>query len=710
LLVAAGTASAQIATISVVDSAGDVGRGSAVAYGPDGLALISYLDATNGALKVAHCNDAACTTAVTHTIDGAGVTGSTSIAFGPDGRGLISYQAGTSIKVAHCGDAPCTSATLSPVDTLTGLRPGTAIAVGADGLAVVAYGDPTGDTLRVAHCSDADCASAVVTPFPGRSGYNPSLTIGGDGLPLVACDNSGGNVHVGHCSDPPCSGASFVTIAGNPQPPNFTAYFKPSLATRSDGLGIVSYTRNTVEIAGVFYDTLVARCTDAACSGLTPAPPFFVNNDNEFESVLALMPGDLPVIAQYAEIAGFPPPGNHLLVTRCLSAGCSPPQYDVIDTQDAGQEPAVAVSPAGIGLISHYDGVNRDLKTAYLDGGVAGGEISIGDVTLLEGNSGTTAAVFEVSHTGPGSATVDYATGGGTATAGVDYTATSGVVVFPPGTTTQTITVQVIGDLAVEPDEDFFVTLSNPQGGVILDGTGQCTIVDDDVAPVPVVGELGHGSRMATDLAADPGPAANVDYYRMGQAPYASYEVVADAESGDVQPFELTRTAGDGTTVLQTATADGVGFSVSLRWQTSSTPVTSQFVRVRSGGCGTDCGSDDVYHLRAYETTLASARFNNSATQVTVLLLQNPTNLPVDATIRFWSAAGSLLATEVLTPSLAPKATLVLNTSQIAGLAGEGGSVTVAHTAPYGSLSGKTVALEPSTGFSFDTPLLARPW
>lgn len=126
LFAAAIPASGQVATISIVDSSGDVGRGSDVAYGPDGLALISYLDATNGALKVAHCNDVACTTAVKTTIDALAATtfgASTSVAFGPDGRALISYQAGTFIKVAHCADALCSSATLSTVETAASTFP-----------------------------------------------------------------------------------------------------------------------------------------------------------------------------------------------------------------------------------------------------------------------------------------------------------------------------------------------------------------------------------------------------------------------------------------------------------------------------------------------------------------------------------------------------------------------------------------------------------
>ena len=130
---------------------------------------------------------------------------------------------------------------------------------------------------------------------------------------------------------------------------------------------------------------------------------------------------------------------------------------------------------------------------------------------------------------------------------------------------------------------------------------------------------------------------------------------------------------------------------------------------MRSGGCGTDCGVDDVYRLRFYETTLAGPRFNNSGSQTTVLLLQNSTDATVDAAIHFWSPDGTLLATHVPSPPLAPKTTLVLDTAQVPGLAGTSGSITVAHAAPHGGLSGKTVALEPATGFSFDTPLLPRP-
>src|SRR5437762_7839916 len=52
--------------------------------------------------------------------------------------------------------------------------------------------------------------------------------------------------------------------------------------------------------------------------------------------------------------------------------------------------------------------------------------------------------------------TVNYATADGTATAAVDYIATSGMITFAPGTTNQTIAVTVKGDTTVEPDEVFY--------------------------------------------------------------------------------------------------------------------------------------------------------------------------------------------------------------------------------------------------------------
>jgi uncharacterized repeat protein (TIGR01451 family) len=222
-------------------------------------------------------------------------------------------------------------------------------------------------------------------------------------------------------------------------------------------------------------------------------------------------------------------------------------------------------------------------------------------------------------------------------------------------------------------------------------------------------GELTHGMDQLYDLAANPGPVADEDVFRINQKPYSSYEVVVDATSGDIGAAGplLQRIGADGSTVLQNSLPVGAGFSRSLRWRnTSASEVEGEVVRIRSAGCGTDCGTDDVYRIRVYETTYAVPRFNNAGTQVTVLILQNPTNDPISGEAYFRITSGAPVAVHPF--SLNPKATLILNTATLPGASGVSGAIAVAHNGGYASLVGKTVALEPSTGFSFDSPLEPR--
>jgi hypothetical protein len=108
--------------------------------------------------------------------------------------------------------------------------------------------------------------------------------------------------------------------------------------------------------------------------------------------------------------------------------------------------------------------------------------LSILDVAVPEGNTGTSPATFTVTLSSAASqqVTVHYATSNGTATAGSDYVATSGDLTFSIGQTVATFPVSINGDGRDEPDETFSVTLSNPVNATIDRGTGQGTITDDD--------------------------------------------------------------------------------------------------------------------------------------------------------------------------------------------------------------------------------------
>ena len=335
-----------------------------------------------------------------------------------------------------------------------------------------------------------------------------------------------------------------------------------------------------------------------------------------------------------------------------------------------------------------------------------GPALSVGDQSVTEGEASTTVQ-FTVSLASPAGAvtTVDYATADVSASAGSDYVATSGTLTFAPGATSTTVAVTVNGDTLDEPDEYFAFVLSgasNPIG----DGSGQGTIVDDDGGAASAYAGLVHGASRVRSLASLPGPAADQHRYVIRQDPRASYEVVLDAASGDLQPLVLQRLSAGGA-VVQSSTGSGVGASRSLRWANSGGLVDDQRIVVASGGCATSCGPEDVYRIRFYETTGLVSRFNNAGGQGTVLVLQNPGATAVTGQVHAWSAAGALFGSAPFT--LPARGSLALNTATIAGAAGQTGSLTVAHDAPYGVLTGKAVALEPATGFSFDTPLVTKP-
>ncbi len=117
---------------------------------------------------------------------------------------------------------------------------------------------------------------------------------------------------------------------------------------------------------------------------------------------------------------------------------------------------------------------------------------------------------FTISYTGVlNNISVDWATANGTATAGADYTASSGTATFlAAGPRNQTITIPVIGDLLDEANETFVVNLTNPQPPAVADitaPTGTGTITDNDPLPSVVIndvslteGNAGDGSGTGT--------------------------------------------------------------------------------------------------------------------------------------------------------------------------------------------------------------------
>lgn len=239
-------------------------------------------------------------------------------------------------------------------------------------------------------------------------------------------------------------------------------------------------------------------------------------------------------------------------------------------------------------------------SSAYSCSGGSTPTLSINDVSLAEGNAGQTAFVFTVSLSAAapaGGVSVNYATADGTATAGSDYTAASGTLTIPEGSTTATLTVQVNGDTDSEPDETFFVNLSDATGASIGDAQGLGTILNDDIIATaihdiqgsgqtsPLVGQTVTATGVVTarkgagfwiqapDDQADADPATSEGVYvYTGSAPPAAaavgnlVQVTATAQEyvPSADPYQDPLTELTGATVVQLATGQALPAAIHL--------------------------------------------------------------------------------------------------------------------------------------------------
>ena len=150
----------------------------------------------------------------------------------------------------------------------------------------------------------------------------------------------------------------------------------------------------------------------------------------------------------------------------------------------------------GSGAVCTTDG--RQLSntlTATVQGPPA---LNVADARAVEGEDATLDFVVTLSRAASGTVSVDYATADGSATAGEDYTATSGTLTFNAGETTKTVSVPLLDDVVNDGGETFTLTLSNPLGAWIEDGEATGTIENDDAMPAAWTARFGRG--VATHL------------------------------------------------------------------------------------------------------------------------------------------------------------------------------------------------------------------
>ena len=227
--------------------------------------------------------------------------------------------------------------------------------------------------------------------------------------------------------------------------------------------------------------------------------------------------------------------------------------------------------------------------------------VSIDSVSVVEGNSGTQVLTFTVTRSDTtGAFTVDFATSDGSATAGSDYLAAAGTLTFTAGgAATQTISVTVNGDTAVESNETLNVTLSNivnTTGVAALSGAqGVGTITNDDVAVTPIYTIQG---------AAHLSPLANQSVVTTGV-------VTGIVSTGTARGYYLQDETGDG----NTDTSDAI-----LVFTAGVTPAVAVGDRVRVSGTVTEFRSSGALSLTEITSPTTQVLANNVPLPAAVVL------------------------------------------------------------------------------------------
>jgi hypothetical protein len=348
--------------VSFVDFAPStvVGQHTSIAIGVDGLPIISYYDATAGALKVAHCNDPACMgrDETITTIDDVNDVGMfSSIAIGRDGFPVISYydNSAGALKVAKCVRVACDglpfTTTVDNTSAIVGLH--TSIEIAVDGRPIISYSDARLQALKVAYCNDAGCLGGdeTITTFDaGGNVEHTSIAIGVDGRAVISYyQGVDDDLKVVHCNDIPCTDASMATVDGSA---NDVGKFN-SIAIGTDGLPVISYYDAT---AG---DLRVAHCAAAACNtGASIAIPVPGSLDVGQYTSIAIGLGGYPVISHYES-------GRALLwLARCNDIACASSLARFPDPLfNNGAYTSLAIGVDGLPIVS-YHSASGALKVA----------------------------------------------------------------------------------------------------------------------------------------------------------------------------------------------------------------------------------------------------------------------------------------------------------------------------------------------------------
>jgi parallel beta-helix repeat protein len=247
--------------VYTIDSAGDVGRGASI-YCPTATdCKISYVDETNGYLKFADCDDATCSSKTLTTVDSSGdVYVFTSIYCPTADDCKIAYTTNEydlDLKLADCNDAACTSPTLTTIDSTgeVGFNPSIYCPAADD--CKIAYYDSTNGDLKFADCDNATCSSKTLTTVDSTNDvgevpsiYCPTAT----DCKISYYDNTNNALKFADCDNATCSSKTLTAIDSTGDSAGSSTY-----CPAADDCKIAYYNEST-------YSLDFADCNDAACT------------------------------------------------------------------------------------------------------------------------------------------------------------------------------------------------------------------------------------------------------------------------------------------------------------------------------------------------------------------------------------------------------------------------------------------------------------
>lgn len=161
--------------------------------------------------------------------------------------------------------------------------------------------------------------------------------------------------------------------------------------------------------------------------------------------------------------------------------------------------------------------ISTDTATITITDDDAAPSISASDVSVAEGDSGTSPLTVELqlSSASAFAVSVDYTSAAQSATAGSDFTSTSGTATFPAGATSQSIAIDIVGDAVAEGDETFELQLTNPINASLANTRAIVTIQNDDGVPALTISDAsvveGDSGTQSVALAVTLNIASGVD-------------------------------------------------------------------------------------------------------------------------------------------------------------------------------------------------------